>query len=144
MPCSPHTGDRVAWPTSLGWMMGPWLMYATLLNGATLALYEGAPTGRDFGAFLASAQVSVLGLVPSIVKAWRASECMKGLEWPSLRVLSSTGEASSPGGGRGGDSRKSPAMTNGHGASAAATVGFSPTNFLLLLVAGGKLGARWN
>ncbi|KAJ9530886.1 hypothetical protein QJQ45_028820 [Haematococcus lacustris] len=89
-------GDVVAWPTSLGWMMGPWLIYAALLNGATLALYEGAPTGRDFGQFVAAAGVTCLGLVPSIVKAWRASGCMQGLEWPLLRCISSTGEASSP------------------------------------------------
>jgi acyl-coenzyme A synthetase/AMP-(fatty) acid ligase len=30
----------VAWPTNLGWMMGPWLLYASLLNGATIALYQ--------------------------------------------------------------------------------------------------------
>ena len=33
-------GDVVAWPTNLGWMMGPWLLYAALLNGATVALFQ--------------------------------------------------------------------------------------------------------
>ena len=33
-------GDVVAWPTNLGWMMGPWLLYAALLNGATIALFQ--------------------------------------------------------------------------------------------------------
>jgi acyl-coenzyme A synthetase/AMP-(fatty) acid ligase len=33
-------GNVVAWPTNLGWMMGPWLLYASLLNGATIALYQ--------------------------------------------------------------------------------------------------------
>lgn len=32
--------DVVCWPTNLGWMMGPWLLYAALLNNATVALYE--------------------------------------------------------------------------------------------------------
>src|SRR5581483_10568254 len=27
-----HADDVVAWPTSIGWMMGPWLVYATLVN----------------------------------------------------------------------------------------------------------------
>ncbi len=27
-------GDVVAWPTNLGWMMGPWLIFASLLNGS--------------------------------------------------------------------------------------------------------------
>mmetsp|Transcript_14712 Transcript_14712/g.36670 ORF Transcript_14712/g.36670 Transcript_14712/m.36670 type:complete len:810 (-) Transcript_14712:172-2601(-) len=88
--------DTLAWPTSLGWMMGPWLLYAGLLNGATIALYNGAPLGRDFGVFVGAARVSVLGLVPSIVRAWRHSGCMKGLRWPDLRLFSSTGEASAP------------------------------------------------
>ncbi len=40
-------------------MMGPWLVYASLLNGATIALYQGAPTGRDFGLFVEAAKVQV-------------------------------------------------------------------------------------
>ena len=31
--------DVVAWPTNLGWRMGPWLIFAALLNRATIALY---------------------------------------------------------------------------------------------------------
>lgn len=57
--------------------MGPWLVFAALLNGATLALFQGSPLGRDFGVFIEAAGVSMLGLVPSIAKAWRASDCMK-------------------------------------------------------------------
>lgn len=45
-------GDIVAWPTNLGWMMGPWLVYASLLNGATIALYNGAPLGSGFAKFV--------------------------------------------------------------------------------------------
>jgi hypothetical protein len=33
-------GDVVCWPTNLGWMMGPWLVFASLLNGASIALYQ--------------------------------------------------------------------------------------------------------
>ena len=57
--------------------MGPWLVFAALLNGATLALFQGSPLGRDFGVFIKAAGVSMLGLVPSIAKAWRTSDCMK-------------------------------------------------------------------
>ncbi|KAI8464379.1 MAG: hypothetical protein J3K34DRAFT_388561 [Monoraphidium minutum] len=89
-------GSVVAWPTNLGWMMGPWLVYASLLNGGTMALYQGAPLGRDFGEFVEAAGVEVLGLVPSIVKAWRASGCMANVDWRRLRAFSSTGEASAP------------------------------------------------
>ena len=70
-------GDTVAWPTNLGWMMGPWLLFAALLNGATIALFQGSPLGRDFGIFVQQAGVTMLGLVPSIAKTWRATNCMQ-------------------------------------------------------------------
>lgn len=45
-------GDVVAWPTNLGWMMGPWLVYAPLLNGASIALYNGVPLSSGFAKFV--------------------------------------------------------------------------------------------
>jgi acyl-coenzyme A synthetase/AMP-(fatty) acid ligase len=45
-------GDVVAWPTNLGWMMGPWLVYASLLNGASMALYNGSPNSSGFAKFV--------------------------------------------------------------------------------------------
>src|SRR5208283_308089 len=27
-----HPGDVLCWPTNMGWMMGPWLVYAALMN----------------------------------------------------------------------------------------------------------------
>lgn len=89
--------DVVAWPTNLGWMMGPWLIYASLLNGAAMALFDDAPTNRAFVDFVEEAGVSVLGLVPSIVAAWRGAGTLRGGDWSSVRVLASTGEASNPG-----------------------------------------------
>ena len=91
-----HPGDVVCWPTNMGWMMGPWLVYAALLNKATLALYYGAPTGRDFGQFVQAAGVTMLGLVPSLVSAWRSTGRLAGLDWSRIRVFSSTGECSNP------------------------------------------------
>jgi acetyl-CoA synthetase len=89
-----HSDDVIAWPTNLGWMMGPWLIYASLMNRATMALYPDAPTTRGFGEFVASSGVTVLGLVPSIVKAWRADDRMRGLDLSGLKCFGSTGEAS--------------------------------------------------
>ena len=34
-------GDVVCWPTSMGWMMGPWLVYAALFNGAAMGMFCG-------------------------------------------------------------------------------------------------------
>ena len=35
--------DTLFWLTDMGWMMGPWAVSGTLMLGATLVLYEGAP-----------------------------------------------------------------------------------------------------
>ncbi|GMQ92883.1 MAG: AMP-binding protein [Acidimicrobiia bacterium] len=91
-----HSGDVVAWPTNLGWMMGPWLIYAALLNGATIALYDDAPTSEGFIRFIRNAGVTMLGIVPSIVAAWRGSGVLAEGDWTAVRVVSSTGEASNP------------------------------------------------
>jgi len=91
-----HAGDVVAWPTNLGWMMGPWLIFAALLNRATIALYGDAPTSGGFVRFVEDAGVTMLGLVPSIVSTWRSQEMLTTGDWTGLRVISSTGEASSP------------------------------------------------
>ncbi len=91
-----HPHEVVAWPTNIGWMMGPWLIFATLINKATMALYYGAPTDNRFGKFVEAAGINMLGLVPSMVKRWLETDCMKGLNWSSIKVYSSTGESSNP------------------------------------------------
>ena len=88
-----HEDDVVAWPTSVGWMMGPWLLYAALGNRATVALYEGAPNSEGFLRFVKEARVSVLGVVPALVRAWRAGDMVKD-RFAGVRLFSSTGEAS--------------------------------------------------
>jgi len=87
-------GEVVAWPTSIGWMMGPWLIYASLVNRATMALYYGAPVTREFCEFVQNARVKMLGVVPSLVKAWQNTGAVRGLDWSSIKMFSSTGECS--------------------------------------------------
>jgi acetyl-CoA synthetase len=86
--------DVVCWPTNIGWMMGPWLVYASLLNKAAIALYVGMPVGEGFTKFVHKSGVNVLGVIPSLVKAWRKSGWPQGPEWNQIRVMSSTGEPS--------------------------------------------------
>ena len=87
-------GDVLVWPTNMGWMMGPWLVFAALLNHASIGLYYGTPTGREFGSFVETAKTTMLGVIPSLVKSWRNSNCMEGRNWHSIKVISSTGECS--------------------------------------------------
>jgi len=62
-----------------------------------MGLYCGAPTGREFGQFVQRAQATMLGVVPSLVKTWRHSGCMDGLDWSAIQLFSSTGECSNAG-----------------------------------------------
>ncbi|WOL04217.1 putative acyl-activating enzyme 18, peroxisomal [Canna indica] len=89
-----QAGDICCWPTNLGWVMGPIMVYSCFLTGATLALYHGSPLGRGFGKFVQDAAVTMLGTVPSLVKYWKSSKCMEGLDWTKIRKFGSTGEAS--------------------------------------------------
>ncbi len=86
----------VCWPTNLGWMMGPWLIFASLINKGTIALYYGAPMGNEFGSFVQDAGVNMLGLVPSIVRQWKLTKSMEQFDWSKIKCFSSTGEASNP------------------------------------------------
>ncbi|MFC2128068.1 AMP-binding protein, partial [Bacteroidota bacterium] len=88
--------DVLCWPTNLGWMMGPWLVFAALINKATIALYYGSPMDAEFGKFIENARVTMLGVVPSIVKQWKHTEKMSSCNWSSIKCFSSTGEVSNP------------------------------------------------
>ena len=88
--------DILAWPTSFGWMMGPWLTYGSLINGAAMALYTGAAQRRAYGEFVSAAGVTMLGVVPKLVRGWKLDRAMEGLDWSRIRRFSSTGETSSP------------------------------------------------
>ncbi|MCH89733.1 putative acyl-activating enzyme 17 peroxisomal protein, partial [Trifolium medium] len=76
-----------------GWVIGPTLLYNCFLNGATLALYHGFPQGRGFGKFVQAslpsasndAGVTILGTVPSLVKSWKSTRCMEGLDWTKIK-----------------------------------------------------------
>ena len=86
--------DVLAWPTNLGWMMGPWLIFAAFMNKAAIAIYPDVARDRQFGEFVQAAKVTMLGVVPTLVATWRQSLCMEGLDWKNIKVFSSTGECS--------------------------------------------------
>lgn len=90
-----HGDDVTTWPTNIGWMMGPWLIYATLVNGACMALFPGAKNTPEYPRFIQRAGVTMLGVIPSLVRTWRRGNAADGVDWPSIRVFSSTGEPAS-------------------------------------------------
>lgn len=93
--CRPD--DTLFWFTDMGWIMGPWEVTAALANGATLALYEGAPdwpAPDRLWAFLERHRVTILGISPTLVRALmpHGDEPVRSHDLSALRILGSTGE----------------------------------------------------
>ena len=88
-----HEGDVISWTSGMGWMMAPWLIFAGLLNKASIAIYNGAYSKRAFIDFTIDTKVTVLGTIPSVVKSWKNQSFGKIKNW-DIRVFSSTGEPS--------------------------------------------------
>jgi acetyl-CoA synthetase len=90
-------GDVLFWFTDMGWIMGPWEVTAALANGATLALFEGAPdwpAPDRLWAFLERHGVTVLGISPTLVRALmpHGDAPVRDHDLAALRILGSTGE----------------------------------------------------
>jgi acetyl-CoA synthetase len=93
--------DSLFWFTDLGWMMGPWAIAGSLLLGARLVLYEGAPDfpGPDrLWSLVERHKVTHLGLSPTVIRSLMAhgEEPVRSHDLSSLRVLGSTGEPWNP------------------------------------------------
>ncbi len=94
-------GTRISWITDIGWMMGPWLIYGALINGATICIYDGAP---DYPApdrmweFAAKHKVEILGISPTLVRALatHGDDLPKKHDLSALRAFASTGEPWNP------------------------------------------------
>jgi acetyl-CoA synthetase len=83
-------GDSLYWVTDMGWMMGPWLVFGTLLLGATMFIYDGAP---DWG----PAQLSSRDSEPASSKVDGNSEAIGlGLK-PGPTTSAEKADAAGPG-----------------------------------------------
>jgi len=94
-------GTRISWVTDIGWMMGPWLIYGALINGATICIYDGAPdfpTADRMWEFCAKHKVEILGISPTLVRslATKGDDLPKKHDLSSLRAFASTGEPWNP------------------------------------------------
>ncbi|HEV8618293.1 MAG TPA: AMP-binding protein [Candidatus Udaeobacter sp.] len=96
-----HPDETLFWMTDMGWMMGPWEVFGTLLLGATMMLYDGAP---DFPrpdriwSLVDRHKVMALGVSPTLIRALRrfGDEIVHRHDLSSLRKFASTGEPWNP------------------------------------------------
>src|SRR6202521_4790224 len=93
--------DTIFWYTDIGWMMGPWLIFGSLILGATMVLYEGPPdypAADRFWRMVALHGVTVLGVSPTLVRGLmtHGDEVPERHDLSSLRILGGTGEPWNP------------------------------------------------
>jgi len=96
-----HPGQLIYWITDMGWMMGPWLVFGTLLLGGKMLLYDGAPDypGPDrTWEMVARRQVTILGISPTLIRTLiqYGEEPVQKHDLSSLRFFASTGEPWNP------------------------------------------------
>jgi acetyl-CoA synthetase len=96
-----HPDETLFWMTDMGWMMGPWEVFGTLLLGATMMLYDGAPDfpGSDrVWQLVDRHKVTALGISPTLIRALRrhGEDIVHRHDLSSLRKFASTGEPWNP------------------------------------------------
>jgi len=90
-------GDVLCWVTDMGWMMGPFMLYGALLNGAALLAYEGAPDYPGPGRLWELAErhgVTQLGVSPTLIRLLmrQGDEWSRKHDLSKLRAFCSSGE----------------------------------------------------
>lgn len=96
-----HAGDVIYWMTDMGWMMGPWQVFGSLLLGGTMFIYDGAP---DFPApnrlweLVEKHKINQLGVSPTLIRLLipHGDEHFKKHDLSSLKCFASTGEPWNP------------------------------------------------
>ncbi len=100
-PMDVKCGDVMYWMTDMGWMMGPWEVFGTLLLGATMVFYDGAPDYPDVDrvwALVERHSVTHLGVSPTLIRALKphGTAPVRRHSLSSLRAAGSTGSPWDP------------------------------------------------
>lgn len=93
--------DVIYWMTDMGWMMGPWLVFGSLILGATIFLYDGAPDFPSPSRLWELAEkhkINQMGVSPTLIRSLipHGNEYFKKYDLSSLKCFASTGEPWNP------------------------------------------------
>ena len=93
--------DTMYWISDMGWMMGPWEVFGTLLIGASMVFYDGAPDFPDVGRLwqlVEKHNVAHLGVSPTLIRSLKVNGIVpiKKHDVSSLRMAGSTGSPWDP------------------------------------------------
>jgi acetyl-CoA synthetase len=96
-----HPNEIIYWMTDMGWMMGPWLVFGSLILGGTFFLYDGAPdypTPGRLWEIVAKHRIAILGVSPTLIRLLMTygEEPVRQHDISSLRIFGSTGEPWNP------------------------------------------------
>ena len=96
-----HEEDILYWMTDMGWMMGPWEVFGTLLLGSTMVFFDGAPDYPDverLWKLVEDHKITALGISPTLARSLMkfGDEPIKKHDISSLRLAGSTGEPWNP------------------------------------------------
>ncbi len=96
-----HPDQIIYWMTDMGWMMGPWLVFGSLILGATFFLFDGAPDFPGPGRLwemVARHKISVLGVSPTLIRLLmtHGEKPVQKHDLSALRFFGSTGEPWNP------------------------------------------------
>lgn len=90
-------GDTLFWYTDMGWMMGPFMVYGGLINGATILMFEGTPdypTPSRIWEIVERHQVTHLGISPTLIRSLMNldEKYATSNDLSTLKMIGSTGE----------------------------------------------------
>jgi acetyl-CoA synthetase len=93
--------DTLFWLTDMGWMMGPWEVFGTLINGATMVFYDGGPDYPDVDrlwALVARHHITHLGVSPTLIRSLKrhGDAPVRRHDLGCLRMVCSTGSPWDP------------------------------------------------
>jgi acetyl-CoA synthetase len=96
-----QAGDVHFWVTDMGWIMGPFLVFSSLLNAATMVIYEGAPdypSPSRLWKLVEDHRVTMLGISPTLIRSLMShgEEPVEKHDISSLKGIASTGEPWNP------------------------------------------------
>ena len=93
--------DTMYWISDMGWMMGPWEVFGTLLIGAKMVFYDGAPdfpTIERLWQQIDGHRITHLGVSPTLIRTLKnhGTEQLSRYNLKSLRMVGSTGSPWDP------------------------------------------------
>jgi acetyl-CoA synthetase len=93
--------ERFLWVTDMGWVMGPLLVFGSLISGGAAVIYDGAPDYPEPSRIWTVAErhgVTHLGISPTLIRVLMAAgeRARPSRPLTRLRALASTGEPWTP------------------------------------------------